>query len=125
MIGRIRTLARLGGVAWALAIIMAPESALAQTLSLDLGDEAAGSTASRLIQLFVLLTVLSLAPSILVMVTSFTRIVVVLSFLRRALGIQQTPPISLLIMMPTLELVYDQAIQPLVAEEITEFDALD
>ncbi len=124
MIGTIRTMACLGGVAWALAIIMAPESALAQTLSLDLGEDA-GSTASRLIQLFVLLTVLSLAPSILVMVTSFTRIVVVLSFLRRALGIQQTPPISLLIMMPTLEQVYDEAIQPLVAEEITELDALD
>ena len=96
MIGTIRTMACLGGVVSTLAVIMAPESALAQTLSLDLGEDA-GSTASRLIQLFVLLAVLSLALSILVMVTSFTRIVVVLSFLRSALGIQQTSPNSVLI----------------------------
>ena len=114
---------------------LAPEPALAQTLQFDFGDEAAGSTASRLIQLVALLTILSLAPSILVMLTSFTRIVVVLSFLRSALGIQQTPPNSVLIslalfltafiMMPTLERVYDQAIQPMVAEEIDELEALD
>ncbi|MEE8499941.1 MAG: flagellar type III secretion system pore protein FliP [Kiloniellales bacterium] len=114
---------------------LAPEPALAQMLQFDLGDEAAGSTASRLIQLVALLTILSLAPSILVMLTSFTRIVVVLSFLRSALGIQQTPPNSVLIslalfltafiMMPTLERVYDQAIQPMVAEEIDELEALD
>ncbi len=114
---------------------LAPDPALAQMLQFDLGDEAAGSTASRLIQLVALLTILSLAPSILVMLTSFTRIVVVLSFLRSALGIQQTPPNSVLIslalfltafiMMPTLQNVYDQAIQPMVAEEIDELEALD
>ena len=111
-----------------------PLPALAQMLQLDLG-EGAGSTASRLIQLVALITVISLAPSILVMVTAFTRIVVVLSFLRSALGIQQTPPNSVLIglalfltvfiMMPTLQAVYDKAIQPLVAEQVTEMEALD
>ena len=114
---------------------LAVEPAAAQMLQFDLGDEADGSTASRLIQLVALVTILSLAPSILVMFTSFTRIVVVLSFLRSALGIQQTPPNSVLIslalfltafvMMPTLQTVYDEAIQPMVAEDIDEMEALD
>jgi len=109
--------------------------AAAQMLQLDLGSEADGSTANRLIQLVALITILSLAPSILVMFTSFTRIVVVLSFLRSALGIQQTPPNSVLIslalfltafiMMPTLQTIYDNAIHPLVTEDITEMEALD
>jgi len=107
----------------------------AQMLQFDLGSETDGSSANRLIQLVALITILSLAPSILVMFTSFTRIVVVLSFLRSALGIQQTPPNSVLIslalfltafiMMPTLESIYDSAIHPLVAEDITEMEALE
>src|SRR5690606_8266317 len=118
----------------ALLLALAMEPAAAQTLSLDLG-EGEGSTTGRILQLVALVTVLSLAPSILVMVTSFTRIVVVLSFLRSALGIQQTPPNSVLIslalfltlfvMTPTLEQIYDEAIQPLVAEDIDELTALD
>ena len=67
------------------------EPVLAQAFSLDLGE--GGPTATeRLIQLFLLVTVMALAPSILVMTTSFIRIVVVLSFLRTAMGAQQTPP---------------------------------
>jgi flagellar biosynthesis protein FliP len=118
----------------ALALLLAGP-ALAQTFQLDLGPEGQGSTANRMIQLVVLITVLSLAPSILVMVTSFTRIVVVLSFLRSALGIQQTPPnsvlislalfLTLFIMMPTLEIIYDDAIQPLIAEDLTEMEAVE
>jgi flagellar biosynthetic protein FliP len=125
--------------AWLAAALLAglaagAEPALAQSLNLDLGGEG-GSTTSRILQLVALITILSLAPSILVMMTSFTRIVVVLSFLRSALGIQQTPPNSVLIslalfltafvMMPTLEGVYDQALEPLIAEEVTELEALD
>jgi flagellar biosynthesis protein FliP len=82
-----------------------------------------------------LLTVLSLAPSILVMVTSFTRIVVVLSFLRTALGIQQTPPNQVLIslalfltffvMTPTLERSYDEGIRPLIEGKIDEMQAFE
>ena len=72
-----------------------PDSAAAQALSLDLGQ--GGSTTSTIVQLIALITVLSLAPSLLVMVTSFTRIVIVLSFLRTALGTQQTPPNQVLI----------------------------
>jgi len=62
------------------------DPALAQSLNLDLGGGEGGSTTARAVQMLALLTVLSLEPSILVMMTSFTRIVVVLSFLRNALG---------------------------------------
>jgi len=79
--------------------------------------------------------VLSLAPSILVMMTSFTRIVVVFSFLRTAIGIQQTPPNTVLIslalfltffiMAPTFEAAYNQGLEPLINEEIDEMEAFD
>jgi len=114
---------------------LAPSDALAQALTFDLGAETAGTTTGRIIQLIALITILSLAPSILVMMTSFTRIVVVLSFLRTAMGLQQTPPNSVIIslalfltafvMMPTLEAVYDEALAPLINEDITEFEAFD
>ncbi|MBL6933348.1 MAG: flagellar type III secretion system pore protein FliP [Rhodospirillales bacterium] len=110
-----------------------PDSAAAQALSLDLGQ--GGSTTSTIVQLIALITVLSLAPSLLVMVTSFTRIVIVLSFLRTALGTQQTPPnqvlislalfITMFIMMPVFQESYDTGIQPLINEEIDEFEAFN
>ena len=110
-----------------------PESAAAQALSLDLGQ--GGSTTSTIVQLIALITVLSLAPSLLVMVTSFTRIVIVLSFLRTALGTQQTPPnqvlislalfVTMFIMMPVFQESYDTGIAPLINEEIDEFEAFD
>ena len=105
----------------------------AQNFNLDFGD--GGSTTARVVQFIALLTVLSLAPSIIVMVTSFTRIVVVLAFLRSAIGTQQTPPNTVLVslalfltafvMAPTLETAYEQGIQPLIAEEITEAEAFE
>ena len=108
-----------------LALLLA-QPALAQSFSLDLGDGP--SSTGRIIQLFVLMTVLSLAPSILVMVTSFTRIVVVLSFLRTAMGTQQTPPnqvimslalfLTIFVMMPTLEKSWDQGVRPYIDGEI-------
>src|SRR5215469_18346102 len=83
----------------------------------------------------VLLSLLSLAPAILVTVTSFTRIIVVLSFLRNALGTQTTPPNFVLVslalfltgfvMAPTLEAAYDNGIAPLIAEKITEQEAFE
>jgi flagellar biosynthetic protein FliP len=117
----------------AVLLTLSPE-AFAQTFSLDMGDQA-GSATARVIQLIALITVFSLAPSMLVMVTSFTRIVIVLSFLRTAMGTQQTPPNQVLvslalfltafIMMPTLEASYDAGIKPLIEGEITEFEAFD
>ena len=69
--------------------------AAAQSINIDLGEE--GALTGRIIQIIALLTVLSLAPAILVVVTSFTRIVIVLSLLRSAMGVQTTPPNVVLI----------------------------
>ncbi|MDR3515176.1 MAG: flagellar type III secretion system pore protein FliP [Azospirillaceae bacterium] len=107
-------------------------AALAQSVTLNLGG--GGTSASgRIIQMLALLTVLSLAPSILVMVTSFTRIIIVLSFLRTAMGTQQAPPNTVLvslalfltafIMAPVFEQSYNDGIQPLMANQIDEIEA--
>jgi flagellar biosynthetic protein FliP len=119
------------GLAAFLVAIAIP--AFAQSLTVDLGG--GNSSTGRIVQLIVLLTVLSLAPSILVMVTSFTRIVVVLSFLRNALGLQQTPPNAVLIslalfltafiMAPTLDAAYREGIAPLIKNEISETQAFE
>ena len=72
--------------------------AWAQNITIDLGNEGEnGTMTGRVVQLMAMLTILSLAPWILIMMTSFTRIVVVLSFLRTAIGIQQTPPNTVMI----------------------------
>jgi len=117
----------------AVALLVA-DPAAAQSLSLDFGEDSGAATA-RIVQLVALITVLSLAPSLLVMVTSFTRIVVVLSFLRTALGTQQTPPnqvlislalfLILFIMMPTMQRAYDEGIQPMINGDITEFEVFE
>lgn len=103
----------------------------AQTFSLDLGE--GGSMSAKFLQLLALITVLSLAPSILVMVTSFTRIVVVLSFLRNALGLHQSPPNGVLVslalfltafvMAPTFEKSYQDGILPYIQEKISPEEA--
>ena len=115
-----------------IAVFLAARPAAAQSLTLDLGE--GGSSTGRIVQLMVLVTVLSLAPAVLVMVTSFTRIIIVLSFLRNALGIQQTPPNSVLIslalfltgfvMTPTFEAAYNNGVAPLIDEKITEAQAM-
>ena len=89
------------GLGLGLALALIPLAAHAQSLSLNLGDAAGGAigagATSRLVQITALITVLSLAPSLLVMVTAFTRIVIVLSLLRSALATQGTPPNMVLI----------------------------
>ena len=105
----------------------------AQNLTLDFGT--GGEATGRIVQLVALLTILTLAPSILVMVTSFVRIVIVLSLLRTAIGTQGTPPntviislalfMTLFIMQPTLQASYQEGIAPLIAEEISEEQALE
>jgi len=115
------------------ATALLPVAALAQSVTLDLGGES--SSTARIVQIVLLMTVLSLAPAILVTVTSFTRIIVVLSFLRNALGIQQTPPnvvmISLalfltgFVMAPTLEAAYRDGLQPLMEDKISESQAAE
>ncbi|MDF3046914.1 MAG: flagellar biosynthetic protein [Candidatus Midichloriaceae bacterium] len=114
-------------------IFILSEPAFAQGINIDLGSGKTPIFTSKVIQIIALITLLSLAPSILVMVTSFTRIVIVLSFLRTAIGLQQTPPNSVLIslalfltmfiMAPTFEQSYEIGIKPLMNEEIEELDA--
>ena len=126
-----RSLARLGSAL--LALLLLTPAAMAQSVTVDLGADG-GTSTSRIVQLVMLMTVLSLAPAILVTVTSFTRIIVVLSFLRNALGTQQTPPNVVLIslalfltgfvMAPTLQASYDQGIEPLIQEKIGEQEAV-
>ncbi|PHR60883.1 MAG: flagellar biosynthetic protein FliP [Robiginitomaculum sp.] len=115
----------LGGIILT-ALMLVAEPALAQSVTLSAGDE--GALTSRVIQLIGLLTVLSLAPSILIMTTSFVRIVVVLSLLRTATGLQQSPPNMVLIslslfltfavMAPVFEQSWQRGIEPLMNEEI-------
>jgi len=123
----------------ALLVLLAPHPALAQRLSVDLGSgggaDGNGSLTGRIVQLVALMTVLSLAPGILVVMTSFTRIVVVLSLLRSAIGTQTTPPNSVMvslalfltafIMSPVLERSYQDGIVPLIDQKISEEQAFD
>ena len=114
-----------------LGATLLPGIAGAQDISVNFGDNT--TLTQRAIQLIGLLTVLSLAPSILVMVTSFTRIIVVLSLLRTAIGLQTAPPnavmvslalfLTAFIMAPTLQQSYDQGIAPLMSGQIQLNDA--
>ena len=99
--------------------------------SLNTGEDEKGLAST--LQMLMVLTVISLAPSILIMVTSFTRIIVVLHFVRSALGTQTTPPnqvliglalfITMFIMSPVITKVNNEAIKPLSAGEITQEEA--
>lgn len=118
-----------------LLLLLTTHPALAQAVTIDLGQSDGGTVTGRVIQLVALLTILSLAPSILIMMTSFTRIIVVLSFLRTAIGIQQTPPntvmvslalfLTFFIMAPTFTKAYENGLQPLINEEIDEVTAFE
>ena len=116
-----------------LGSLILPATALAQAVNINLGT-GAGLT-ERVVQLMGLLTVLSLAPSIVIMTTSFVRIVVVLSLLRTALGLQQSPPnaviislaifLSAIVMGPTMQKSYDEGIKPLLEQQIELPQAFD
>lgn len=92
-------------------------------------------TMSATVRIVLILTIISLAPSILIMMTSFTRIIVVLHFLRTALGTQTTPPnqvivglalfLTLMIMSPTLSEINENAIKPMDAGTITQEEAIE
>lgn len=98
------------------------------------GNQGTGGTAVT-VQILLLLTVLSLAPAIIIMVTSFTRIAVVLSLLRQALGTQQIPPnqvlislslfLTFFIMSPVWTKINNEALQPMLANEITQTVAFE
>src|SRR5215218_6291029 len=124
---------RVGLVLATVLIVTAAHPAAAQDISINFG-QGAGLT-ERVIQLVALLTVLSVAPSILVMVTSFTRIVVVLSLLRTALGTATAPPnavivslalfLTVFVMGPAFQRAYDQGLKPLSAGEISPEQAFE
>ncbi len=121
----------------ALAFMVMADGASAQSLNVDFGGAGGepGSATARMIQIILLMTVLSIAPGILVMVTSFTRIIIVLAFLRTALGTQQTPPNQVLIalalfvtsfiMAPVFQESYDNGLLPLINEQISEEEAIE
>lgn len=114
------------------AALALADPATAQSISMNLGE---GSLSGRAIQLVLLLTVLSLAPGILMTITSFTRFVVVLSLLRNGLGTQGTPPnavlislalfLSFFVMAPVFNQAWSNGIEPLSRGAITESVALD
>jgi flagellar biosynthetic protein FliP len=122
--------AAAAGLALVAAIFALTGAAHAQAINIDLGS---GGVTERALQIVALITVLSLAPSILVMVTSFTRIVVVLSLLRAALGTQTAPPNAVIVslalfltgfvMAPTFQASYDAGVAPLIAEQIQPAEA--
>lgn len=109
-----------------LILTAATHGASAQSLSLDFGD--GGSITATTLQLIALITVLSIAPGIVIMVTCFPFIVTVMAILRQAIGLQQSPPNMLLVsialfltffvMEPVLIESWEQGIQPLLNEEI-------
>ena len=106
----------------------------AQSVSIDLGHGGDTGATARLVQITALFTVLSLAPSLLVMITAFTRIVVVLSLLRSALGAQGTPPnmvliglalfLTLFVMQPTLEASWNDGIRPMTEGKVEQLDGM-
>src|SRR3989442_3482564 len=127
---------RMSGRIWlSIAVLLAPPAhpAAAKDISINFG-QGTGLT-ERVIQLIAVLTVLSLAPSILVMVTSFTRIVVVLSLLRTALGTATAPPntvivslalfLTVFVMGPAFQRAYDVGVRPLMNNEIGVKEAFD
>ena len=117
-----------------LIVLLLPGDAIAQIPNLDtLVPPGEGTASGRIIQLVLIITVLSVAPGLLVMVTCFTRFVIALSFLRAGLGLQTTPANLILIslalfmtfyvMAPTFDQAWNNGLKPLVENRITEDEA--
>ncbi|NKC33668.1 flagellar type III secretion system pore protein FliP [Falsiroseomonas selenitidurans] len=114
-------------------LLLVPGAALAQSLNLDLGAGQPGTTA-RLLQFTALIGLLSLAPSLVVMMTAFARIVIVLALLRSALGAPSIPPnpvliglalfLTLFVMEPVLQQSWQQGIQPMAEGRVGELAGL-
>jgi flagellar biosynthesis protein FliP len=108
--------------------------AMAQVPGLDsLGNAGDGTVTGRIVQLTALLTVLSLAPALLIMVTSFTRFLIAFSFLRSGLGLQSTPAnivltslalfMTFYVMAPTFDRAWQEGLKPLIDKKVTEQEA--
>ncbi|HBW36426.1 flagellar type III secretion system pore protein FliP [Desulfosporosinus sp. BICA1-9] len=122
------------GIALGFGMMTNPETVQAAGITLDLGSTTSQQTGTS-VQLLLLMTLLSLAPAILMMMTSFTRIIIVLSFVRNALGTQQLPPnqvlvglalfLTFFIMIPTWNQINTNALQPYMNNQITQTEALN
>ncbi len=123
-------------LAIAVSLLLLSQGVAAQVPQLgDLLPPGDASTSGRIIQYVLLLTVLSVAPSILVMVTSFTRFIVAFSFLRAALGMQSTPAnlvitslslfLTFFVMAPTFDKAWKEGLQPLVENRMNETEAFE
>ena len=118
----------------ALLLLTVPGIAAAQSVNIDLGAAGQAGATGRLVQLTALITLLSVAPSLLVMVTAFTRIVIVLSLLRSAIGAQGVPPNTVLIglalfltffvMQPVLDQAYVTGLLPMTDGKVGELEGL-
>jgi flagellar biosynthetic protein FliP len=121
-----------------LLLIFLPTMALGQglpTITLGVQEATEPGQVSTALQVIVLLTVLSMAPAILLMTTGFTRIVIVLSFVRQAMGTQQAPSnqivvglalfLTFFIMTPVFNQINETALQPYLAEKISQQQALE
>ncbi len=117
-----------------LALALLPATAHAQSLNIDLGAAGQAGATSRLVQITALVTVLSLAPSLLVMLTAFTRIIIVLSLLRSALATQTTPPnmvliglalfLTFFVMQPVLDQAWITGLLPMTQGHVEEMEGL-
>lgn len=111
------------------------DTAFAQTISLNIDDASTGSTTARIFSILALITILSLAPSIIIMMTSFTRLIVVFSLTRSALATNATPPnmvlislaffMTIFIMAPTFEKCWEDGIKPIIDEKVELVDGLE
>ena len=123
----------IGALVWS-GMVSSVEALSLPSIQLGVDDVEEPEKVSSALQILFLLTILTLAPSILILTTSFARIVIVLSFLRQAMGTQQTPPtqiliglglfLTLFVMGPTWTEINDKALQPYLKEEISQTDAL-
>ena len=121
-------------IALLLPLLLLPLPALAQSVNIDLGTGGQAGATAHMVQLTALLTVLSIAPSLLVMMTAFTRIVIVLSLLRSAIGAQGTPPNTVLIglamfltwfvMQPVLDQAWTTGVLPMSDGKIDPMEGL-
>jgi flagellar biosynthetic protein FliP len=118
----------------AVAALLLPGAALAQTINLqDLIPDGQGSTSARILQLIALLSVLSVAPGLLVTVTCFTRFIIALSFLRSGVGLPSTPSnivlislalfMTFFVMSPVFDRMWTEGVQPLMENRINEREA--
>lgn len=130
--GRVESATRVLILAMLVGVVAMP--AWAQSVAIDLGAPNQAGATGRLEQLTALITVLALAPSLLVMVTAFTRIVILLSLLHSALSTQGTPPntvliglalfLSFFVMQPVLDAAWQSGLGPMTRGELEEIEGI-